>query len=237
MSTLTQFLGNDWRNIMRDSSLRFFLFMPILMFLVAVLGLPGLIRAVPLLEPYKLEFVMFIGVQAGILVGFVFSIILLDEKESQVHLAFKLLPGSNLSFIIARLLPAAVFAWIIGLLTLRFNGVWPMDWWTALKCSPLFFFPGAICTLLVSAFAPNKIYGMAYFKGVDLLLTAPVLYFILEGSWKEIFRALPFWWTFGLINDAVTGADSYIWTLIIGFSYNLLILIILIKLFGKRYWS
>lgn len=237
MSTLTQFLRNDWRNIARDSSLRFFLAMPLLLFVIAVWGLPGLIAAVPALAPYKLEFAMFIGVQIGIMVGFIFSIVLLDEKESKVHLAFKVLPSSNLHFITARLLPAAIFAWLIGFLTLRFNGVWPMDWWTALKASPLFIFPGAICTLLVCSFAPNKVNGMAYFKGIDLFLTAPVLYFVLDGSWKELFRILPFWWTFGVVNDAVTHADSYLWTLLIGLVYNSLILVILVRLFGKRYWS
>ena len=221
---------------MRDSSLRFFMAMPLLLFAVAVWGMPGFVRSVPALEPYKLEFVMFLGVQAGIMVGFIFSIILLDEKESKVHLAFKVLPNSNLQFIIARLLPAGLFAWLIGLLSLRFNGVVPMDWLMALKASPLFLFPGLILVLLVCSFAPNKVNGMAYFKGIDLFVTAPVLYFVFEGAWKELFRIIPFWWTFGLVNDAVTGADSYIWTLLIGMAYNILTLVLLIGLFGKRYW-
>ena len=46
---------------------------------------------------------LFFGVQGSILVGFIFSIVLIEEKENNLHIAFRVMPHSSSAFLMANL--------------------------------------------------------------------------------------------------------------------------------------
>jgi len=239
MNTLFQFARNDWRNIIRDASMRFFLTLPLLLFAMSVWGLPALINAQPFFAPYKIVLTMFLGIQGSIMMGFIFSIVLIEEREANLHVAFKVMPNTAFIFLLARLLPAASLAWLIGFLIILYNGVWEVDLMMAFRASILCLFPSPIITLLITSFAKNKVQGMTFFKVLDLLLVAPGLYFVIGAGngWLELFRILPFWWVFAVMQDAFLEQDSYLFNLAIGFAYNIVFLTGLYYLFNKYYWK
>ena len=55
----------------------------------------------------------------------------------------------------------------------------------------------------MGTFAQNKLEGMAFFKGINLLLILPVLSFFLTGFMKYLFIPIPVFWTYLLYKSAL----------------------------------
>ena len=95
---------NDFRLIFRDPSLRIFLVMPILVLLVVCWFCPYLKEAYPITNDYIIYIVMMSCTQASTMYGFIYSVVFLDERDTEVSKIYGVLPISKNGFVASRLM-------------------------------------------------------------------------------------------------------------------------------------
>lgn len=213
MIPMLTLLRLDLQQIFRDKTLLLFLFAPLLLLGVLRYVVPAWQSSFPALQPYGYIFVMFAGVQTAIMLGFVVSFILLEEKDEGVLQALRVLPIAPAAFVRYRLAFATLFSAAAALLLLLANGLVHLSLPAALLLAVQYSLVAPLIVLLVGTFAQNKIEGMAFFKGVDLLLLLPILSFFLPGWYGYLFAWVPTYWTFQFFLRSYQQVEGTIWFL------------------------
>jgi hypothetical protein len=229
---LTLILG-DLRQIARDKTLFFFLLGPVFLILYVKLFVPFITDKYPVLVNYHPMIMMFGSIQTAIMFGFVTSFIILEEKDENVLQVIRVLPISPLYFIVYRLSFACLFSTLGAFMMIHLGGIAYPGVTNAILLSIQYGLTAPLITLIISTYANNKVEGMAYFKGVDLILLLPMLTFFISGSLKYLFYIIPAYWTYSLfetgLNDQPTG-----WHFSIGLSIYMVAIVILFMQFRKR---
>ena len=95
---------NDFKLAFRDTSLRFFFIFPILNLVVVRYGFPIAVESFPVLKDYIHILLMAATTQGSLMFGFIYSMILIDEKDTQVAKVYGVLPVSKFWFVVFRLI-------------------------------------------------------------------------------------------------------------------------------------
>ena len=82
----------DFKLIFRDPSLRIFLAMPLLIFAIVLLAVPELVEAFAGFEEYIPLILMGATMQTSTMFGFIYSFVLIDEKDIGVAKVYGVLP-------------------------------------------------------------------------------------------------------------------------------------------------
>ena len=233
MKGLLAYSKNDLRLIFRDPVLYVMFFVPLLFIALLRFGLPPLFETLPVLLSYKMVFIASICLVTAMFPAFIFSFIMLDEKDLEILAAIRVLPVSPSMFILYRLLFISLFAMLFNLLILMLSN---QTGWTLGKMLmvsiPVAMVSPASC-LIITAFASNKIVGTTWMKGLNFLFMIPVLTYIFDGSWEYILGVLPYYWIFK-IYDPGFQALPFIINYAAGFFYLVLLIGLAIRLFRKR---
>jgi len=233
MKSILTYTRNDLRLIFRDPVLYFMFFVPVLFILLLRFALPPLLEVLPVLASYKMVILASICLVTSMFPAFIFSFIMLDEKDLDVLAAIRVLPVSSSGFILHRLLFICLFSFFYNLLILVLSNL--TEWSVAkmlLVSVPVAMVSPASC-LIITAFASNKIVGTTWMKGLNFLFMIPVLTYIFEGSWEYILGILPYYWIFKIFE---TGFQTFSFSLnySVGLLYLVLLLIISTRIFKKR---
>lgn len=224
ISLIFRLLINDLKQISRDKTLAYFSLIPLLLFLLIKLGLPNIINHIPQIKDYVIYYIIFSAIQGAIMFGFVNSFIILDEKDEKIIQAIKVLPISSNFYWIYRSLFGFIISYLAAFAILYFNGVIAFSFTISILYCILYALVTPLLTLCIGTFAKNKIEGMAWFKGLDLLLLLPILTFFLPKISHYFFYWHPLFWTYqGIINSNLFHNFIY-------FSIALLLLLIIITL-------
>jgi fluoroquinolone transport system permease protein len=231
MKNFGNLIINDLKQIFREGFLRVFLFMPLLLLLLSMYGIAPMLEAVPALKPYGFLFVQFAAVQGAIMMAFIMSAVLLEEKESDVHRVYRILPLSVVQLMAVRLCFSGVLSFTTAYFILLLNGVHALNAWEAVPAAlPLFAF-GPLFTLLVVAFSKNRMEGMTFFKGFDLLVILPAVYYLTDHPGREWLRLLPTLWIFEGMKPAATHAH------LVAFVFSLGLCGLAMIVMRRRYWA
>lgn len=195
MLRILRLIQNDIRHIVRDRMLKFFLFMPILIILAVTYGVPPIVDLYPFIAEYQLYIMMSAGLQTAIMFGFVYSFLILEEKDEKVLQAIRILPISTFSFVLIRMLFATVLSFVGAFVTIYFCGLAYPGLLNTFLLSVLYGLSAPAMALIVATFANNKVEGMAWFKGVNLVVILPILPFFLPIT-KYLFMWVPTYWTY-----------------------------------------
>lgn len=214
-----QFIINDLRYLFRDKMLTFFLFTPFFLMLFIRLFVPYLIETYPAVAPYHRYMVMMGAMQTAILFGFLGAFIFLEEKDENILAVIRILPISSVAFVVQRLTFGTVFSYFGALFLLSSTS--DINLWQSAFLSIFYALVAPIISLSVGGFAKNKIEGMAYFKGIDLLLVLPILSFFVPQGFQYIFSVVPVFWAFQLHNALLNGDDILLFSLITPLYYML----------------
>jgi len=103
MEKLINVAVNDFRLVFRDPSLRFFLIFPILNLLVVRYGVPFAVQNFEVLNNYVAVILMAMTTQGSLIFGFIYSMVLIDEKDTHVAKVYGVLPVSKFWFVNFRL--------------------------------------------------------------------------------------------------------------------------------------
>ncbi|MEM9920176.1 MAG: hypothetical protein AAF990_18915 [Bacteroidota bacterium] len=229
-----QVITSDVKLIFRDPTLRVFVLLLIALLTVVVVFLPSLVVTFPILEPLTLYILMGATVQASILFGFIYSMVLIDEKETAVAKVYGVLPVEKMSFLGLRLLPPVAFCILITFCLLEFQTFYKLSSLMSLLISFLIAFLTPLLILGVASFSKNKMEGMTWFKIFQLLVTLPLLAYLVP-KYGRLFGVLPSYWGFEVLREVVE--EGY-WHLpfSIGLLHSVVLLYFLMKYFLSKHY-
>lgn len=233
MKKIVTLINSDLRQIFRDKTLTVFLFAPLILIVFVRLFVPFITEQYPIIQDYHPMIMMFAGIQTAIMFGFIISFIILDEKDENVLQVIRVLPISPFYFILYRLLFATTFSTLGAFLMINLSGIAYPGLLNSILLSVQYGLTAPFITLIIATFAKNKVEGMAFFKGVDLILLLPMLSFFVAGNIKYIFSIIPAFWTYNLFNASITNGDiTYFF--IIGLIIYGFVISVLFMQFKKR---
>ncbi|MDD2436517.1 MAG: hypothetical protein PHX50_15890 [Massilibacteroides sp.] len=233
MKKILKFIQVDLQQIFRDRALTSFLFAPFVLIIAFRYGVPWLGDIFPVLKDYYPLIVMFSSVQTSIMFGFVVSFIILDEKDENMIQVIRVLPITPAVFVFYRLAFATIFSILGAFAMISFNGFVSVSIVDSILLSIQYGLIAPFIVLIVGTFANNKIEGMAYFKGIDLFLSLPILYFFIHGWTKHILAIVPAYWTFRLFEKSLINFDTILF-FFLGLAIYIALIFIFFIQFKKR---
>lgn len=186
------------------------------------------------LAQYYVLLMSFIAMVLPLLIGAVVGFLLLDQRDDQTLLALQVTPLSLQGYLAYRITMPMMLSVLFSILMVKGAGLVEMGWveagLAALAAAPL----APLGALALAAFASNKVQGFALSKGSGMLMLPPLLAYFMEGSWHWAFGIVPTFWPVRLFwalhgGEAVAGA-----LLLIGISYQLLLILALLKRFVRQ---
>lgn len=208
MIKIIHFVIFDIKHIFRDAMLRVFLFLPLVLILLARFAVPALVSEFPILADYQQYIGMGLCMQTAIMMGFISAFMLLEEKDQNILPVLQILPISARFFIFYRLGFAVISSFLTAYIMLLLAGFSAfLGLFLALQYSLV----SALIVLFVGTLAQNKIEGMALFKGLDLLLLLPIVSFFVPSVWAYLFALMPMYFTFHWYESLHSGAEISVW--------------------------
>lgn len=233
MKKIVTLISSDLIQIFRDKTLTVFLFAPLILIVFVRIFVPYITEQYPIIQEYHPMIMMFAGIQTAIMFGFIISFIILDEKDENVLQVIRVLPISPFYFILYRLLFATTFSTLGAFLMINLSGIAYPGLLNSFLLSIQYGLTAPFITLIIATFAKNKVEGMAFFKGVDLILLLPMLSFFVVGNIKYIFSLIPAYWTYNLFNASISNGDT-IFFFIIGLTIYSIVISVLFMQFKKK---
>jgi len=217
---------NDFKLIFRDATLKAFLILPVLLFVMAIWLVPILITKFDFLNEFinLILIVLIIENTQGFCI--INSLLFIEEKETQTAKIYAILPISKYSLIFARLFLPYVLTVVFNLVLLSFQNFVNLSIIYSLIISLLAALIVPVYVLLMSSFAKNRLEGMVYIKLFNLLVLLPIAAFFITGSWKHLLGVLPTHWLFQSLDNGLnvsTSSKSILYALIYLF-FSLIIL-------------
>ena len=138
------------------------------------------------------------------------------------------------NFILKTRIAFAVFlGFIFSLFILLFNGLKHFDLLPILLISILFALVAPVLTFAITALAKNKIEAATLYKGLNIILFAPIVAFFIRGELKYFFGIIPFFWTFEAIH--IRALNFYfVISFIIALITHLFLIWLLYKMYIRR---
>lgn len=236
LKKLIQVAINDFKLVFRDGSLRFFLVFPLLNLIVVRYGFTLVSESFPILKDYIHVLLMAATTQGSLMFGFIYSMILIDEKDTHVAKVYGVLPVSKFWFVIFRLLTPFLFSTIATVLMLLVEPFYGFSFFENVIYSMLTGLIAPTMALFVATIAKNKIEGMTWQKLFNLPTSLPLLVFFIPASFSFAFAVFPTHWAYQGLNQMILDGH-YATFLSIGFLYSLLVISFLAQRFSKSHFA
>jgi len=230
MEKLINVAVNDFRLVFRDRSLRFFLIFPILNLLVVRYGVPFAIQNFELLNNYVAVILMAMTTQGSLIFGFIYSMVLIDEKDTQVAKVYGVLPVSKFWFVNFRLIAPFLLSTLATFLVLVVEPFFGIPLVLNLFYSAIVGLVAPLMALFVATMSKNKIEGMTWQKLFNIPVSLPLLAFFVPVSFSFMFAILPTYWAFKGLNNIIAG-ENFALYLLVGIAYS----VGLVALFARRF--
>ena len=118
----------DFKLIYRDPSLRAFLFFPIILFVLVLYFLPNWIVEYEFLKPYVSVMLMLAVIENTQMFSFINSMVLIDEKETDVAKIYGVVPMSKIQFLVSRFIFPFTITFILNVILLKLQTLMPISW-------------------------------------------------------------------------------------------------------------
>jgi fluoroquinolone transport system permease protein len=221
----------DFKLIFRDPSLRIFLVMPLLILGVVIVALPMLIDSYSGVEEYVPIVLMGATMQTSTMFGFIYSMVLINEKDIQVAKVYGILPISKTGFVASRLLIPFTISTLITFVLLVIQPFYSFSFLSMALLAILCGLLAPLLTLIVSIYSKNKMEGMTWFKFANLLVSVPLAAFFIS-KYTIFFGVIPTHWAFQTLDKMILG-ENYFSPLFIGLGFFSVLLIFMIKRFAS----
>jgi len=226
---------SDFKLMFRDPSLRVFLFLPILIFLVINYFLPYLISKFSVVNDYVVYILIVATIESVQMFGFIYSMVLIDEKETEVAKMYGVLPVSKFWFIIFRMIIPMIITAFLTWLILMLQPFYALSPYAAFTFSILISFMVPAYVIGIVNMCKNRMEGMVWIKVFNLLVIIPIAAFFIPGAWQYLFGIFPTFWAFkGLYSIIET--SPYLGQLIFGLIYFVALLYLFAQKFAKKHF-
>jgi fluoroquinolone transport system permease protein len=225
----------DFKLIFRDPSLRTFLFFPIILIGLIIWALPALVIKFDFLTPYLPVFLVVTVIESTQMFCFISSMVLIDEKESDVAVVYGVIPFSKWQFIVSRFLIPYFFTALLNFILLIIQPFYSIGFCSNLAISLLTALIVPIYALSINTIVKNRMQGMVYIKAFNMLVLIPIAAFFVPEKFRHLFGILPTHWVFQSVEYAAKGI-SVVTMSTIGFVYFAIILLLVSRQFIRKYF-
>ncbi|MEZ5344580.1 MAG: hypothetical protein R2681_03395 [Pyrinomonadaceae bacterium] len=236
METLITVAVNDFRLVFRDASLRLFFIFPVLNLFVVRYGFPFAIENFPRLEPYVHILLMAATMQGAMIFGFIYSMVLIDEKDKRVAKVYGILPVSHFWFAAFRLIPPFMFALLSAYLMILVQPFYTIPHFSNLFYSSLCGLTVPMMALFVSVRSKNKIEAVTWQKLFNIPIMLPLLAFFVPAAYSIVFAVFPAYWAYQGFDGVIDQKNAALF-LLTGFVYSLIVIAVLIRRFSRSHFS
>jgi fluoroquinolone transport system permease protein len=236
MKKLVRVAVNDFRLVFRDNSLKIFIALPLLNLVVIRYAVPFVAEIYNVLRDYVHLILMLATMQGSMAFGFIYSMVLVDEKDTQVAKVYGVLPVSKFWFVAFRLIPPFLLATLATVLLLLVEPFYGLPLVSNLVYSSLAGLAAPLMILFVAATAKNKIEAMTWQKLFNIPLLLPILAFYVPASFSPLFAVFPTFWAYQGFDSLIKGENFWFYMLI-GFIYGILLPALMIKRFTGSHFK
>ncbi len=229
---------NDLKNIKKDPLLIFAMLAPILLAVLARIGLPQLdyllnqYISFNLSEHFRIV-VSLVLLMAPLMIGTLFGFILLDERDEGILLYYSITPLTKAGYLYGRLLVPMGFTFILTFIMAFIQGVVvQLNTFSFIPIAFLLALQTPIFTLLMATLASNKVEGLALTKVINLCILAPIIDYIFVNPIVKIVILFPVYWPVSIIMNM--DSNYYWFHLLIGIIITFLWFIILTHKFQNK---
>lgn len=192
----------DFRNTYREPVFRAILFFPLMSFLLLKWGYPAAAAQFGLGAEYNRLILMWGCLQSGVMFGFIYGFLFLEEKEEDLFALLKILPLRLQTLITGRLAAGIAVSSAVNLLMIQGTGLLQADFVTALLLAVQFSLTAPMIAVLLAYFARNRIEGMAVMKIVNILFILPGLIYLFDTDLLQVTAVVPSYWMFRAMETA-----------------------------------
>lgn len=235
MKKLIRVAINDFRLVFRDSSLKIFILLPLLILLVTRYAVPYVADAYPFVQEHVSIILMLATMQGSIAFGFIYSMVLVDEKDTGVARVYGVLPLSKFWFVVFRLIPPFVLATAATFLLLLVEPFYGLPMVVSFVYSALAGLVAPLMTLSVATVATNKIEAMTWQKLFNLPLFLPIAAFFVAEPVSFVFAIFPNYWMYQAFSALIEGRASSGF-LLVGFVYSIVLIGLMIGRFTRSHF-
>jgi fluoroquinolone transport system permease protein len=225
----------DFKLIFRDPSLRTFLFFPIVLLGLIIWALPALVMKYDLLTPYIPIFLVVAVIENTQMFCFISSMVLIDEKESDVAKVYGVVPFTKWQFIVSRFLIPYFFTTLLNFILFYIQPFYTVSFISNLAISLLTALIVPIYVLSINTIVKNRMQGMVYIKGFNMLVLIPIVAFFVPEKFKHFFGFFPTHWIFQSVENLTKGI-SIVTMSTIGFLFLGVLLFFVSKQFIKKHF-
>ena len=236
MKKLIKVAVNDFRLVFRDNSLKVFIALPLLTLVVTRYAVPYIAGIYEVLQDYIPIILMLATTQGATAFGFIYSMVLVDEKDTNVAKVYGILPVSKVWFVVFRLIPPFVLATLTTFLLLLVEPFYGFPVIQSFVYSMLVGLIVPLMILFVAIPANNKIEAMTWQKIFNLPIVLPVAAFYVPASFSFLFIIFPTFWAFRGLDSLINTGNFWLYMLI-GFAYNILLIAVMIKRFTRSHFK
>ena len=226
----------DARSVRRDSLLRWFIFLPVLLVILLRIVVP--LAAQLLWErlrfdllPYYSLINSFLYLILPMLVGMVLGFLLLDQRDDNTLTALQVTPLSLNGYLAYRISLPLLVAFVMTLVMVPLAGLAQLNptahLAAALCAAPL----APMFALFTAAFAQNKVQGFAVMKASSIISVPPLIAYFVTGWWQWLFGLAPTYWPVKVYWLLEAGSPLGWAALLVGLLYQFLLIALLLRWF------
>lgn len=225
---------NDLRCTFRDPVFKALLFFPFISYAIIAWGLPSIIQRWPAVDNYAGVILMWACMQSSTMFGFIYGFLFLEEKEENINQALRVVPVSGIVLVFSRLLIGMGISFMVSVILFHFGGVVRLPLLHEILLSFLYSLSAPLITLLLAAFARNRMEGLAQMKMVNILLMLPALIYFLPYKALHLTAVIPTYWSFRATEMSIHRTGSFLLYIFAGLLLHLVIIFFLNRRLEKE---
>lgn len=235
MKKIIKLAITDFKLIFRDSSLKAFLFLPLLLFALILWGVPALMEKYEGIESYLSLFLVVAVIENTQAFCFISSMVLIDEKETNVAKVYGVIPLNKAQYIVSRFLIPYLFTLFLNVVLFIVQPFFEIALSLNLLISMLAALIVPVYVMAINAIVQNRMQGMVYIKAFNMLVLLPIAAFFVPESIKHLFGVLPTHWIFQSV-DSVAHGMSVGGMLIIGYLFLVALILFVSRVFIRKHF-
>lgn len=200
MSRTFHLIRGDIRHVTRDPMLGFYLIAPLLLLAVLRFGVPVASELLSLQADFDLtvyyDLILSVALfLTPLILGVMTGFLMLDERDEKLIDYYSVTPLSKRGYMQYRLFLPVLLSIVYSTLLLACSGLAPFRFWSLLTILPMMALSAPVMSLFLSAYASNKVEGMALSKGVGLLIFGPAVAYFIPFPLQTLGAVFPSYWS------------------------------------------
>ncbi|WP_027419655.1 hypothetical protein [Crocinitomix catalasitica] len=225
----------DFKIIFRDNTLKGMLALPFILFALIIWGVPPLVEKYEFLTPYLHLFLAVAVIENTQTFSFIGSMVLIDEKETDVAKVYGIVPLSKVAYIFSRFLIPYLFTVALNIILFVVQPFFEIGIGVNLLISFTSSLVVPLYVLSINSIVKNRMEGMIYIKAFNMLVLLPLAAFFVPENFKHLFGFIPTHWIFQSVENTTLGLSSNLF-LVIGFVFFVCLIFFISRIFIKRHF-